>query len=114
MPRKKLSDNILPRADDPLFTQEGFTFKFCRQRFNNGTKGNRPIGLIIGLGQSTPLFNDPFAKILMHRRTALNLRAWLPCSQEPIAWACQLSPSLPIASTGHPSIASLQSASSSG
>jgi len=67
MSRKKLPNDFLPCTDDLLFTQEGFTFKFCCQLLNNGTKGNRAIGLIIRLGQSAPLFNDAFAKVLMHR-----------------------------------------------
>ena len=79
MPGKKLPNDFFPCTNDLLFTQEGFTFQFCRQLLNNGTKGDRTIGLIIGLGQAAPLFNDAFAKVMMHGMTAFGSRApgWL-------------------------------------
>ena len=87
MPRKKLPNYFLPSTDDLLFTQEGFTLKFCRQLVNNGAKGHRTIGLAIRLRQSAPLFKDAFAKVLTHRVTSLNLRARRARPKEAIARA---------------------------
>src|SRR5207244_5580570 len=107
------ANDFFPCANDLFFAQQRLTFQFCRQFIYNCTDCNGAIDLFVGLGQSAPLFNESFAKIGVHKKTGQFRGLKQDCPVHKSLVRNQLSPSLPMASTGHPSIASLQSSSSS-
>jgi len=113
---QKLTDDFRPSSlyfllADPLLETKG-----TEQLLDNRPKVLRGIFGEGGIGQPAPVSKDLSSKLWVHILKAKNPRnqvARVLENEVPVS-AAIYSPSLPIASTGQPSIASLQRDSSSG